>query len=95
MILRLLYLLIIAILLIGCEDDPASSAVDCVALQTTMTNDTTAYQESLTAGTVTRAECDTMVASVQAWFDGGCDVSGYYTQATIDELSTACASLPE
>ena len=94
MILRLLYLLIIAILLIGCEDDPASSAVDCVALQTTMTTDTAAYQTSLNAGTVTKVECDTMVASVQAWFDGGCDVSDFYNQDTIDALSAACANLP-
>ena len=94
MILRLSYLLIIAILLIGCEDDPASSAVDCVALQTTMTNDTTTYSESATAGTATRTECDTMVASVQAWFDGGCDVSDFYDQDTIDALSAACANLP-
>ena len=83
---------IIALFLIGCEDDAPTSAIDCTALGQSMSDASETYTDAALAGTATKADCDASVAAMQAYVDGGCDSAGYYPQTTIDEMATACGT---
>ena len=86
---------LVAIFLIGCEDDAPTSAIDCTALAQSISDTSTTYTDAATAGTATKADCDAWVAATQAYVDGGCDTGGYYPQTTIDQMATGCAAFPE
>ena len=90
--LRVACLGIIALFLIGCEDDAPTSAIDCAALTQSMSDAGATYTDAAGAGTATKADCDAWVAAIQAYVDGGCDSGGYYPQTTIDEMATGCAT---
>ena len=81
-----------AILLIGCEDDAPTSAIDCTALAQSMSDISTTYTDAATAGTATKADCEANVTAMQAYVDGGCDSGGYYPQTTLDEMANGSAT---
>ena len=75
----------------ACEDDEdaASSCTDLLMAQVTSLETYTAE------GGNTKENCDAYAADFVAWYDGGCDESGTYTDEVVEPYrdGTYCESL--
>ena len=88
------YIVFFTLFLIGCEGGGGStSASDCTSLETDLAMKAATYFDASEAGTATGAQCDAMVAGMQAYADGGCDEQNIYTPEYISNSSAGCAEL--
>ena len=89
-------LVFFTMILIGCKGGGggSTSAPDCTTLLTDYTLAAETYTDAALAGNATGAQCYATIAALQAWVDGGCDISDSYPAETITGMTLLCAELP-
>tara|TARA_B100000941_G_C28350708_1_gene471660 strand:+ start:159 stop:548 length:390 start_codon:yes stop_codon:yes gene_type:complete len=85
------------LLFIGCEDDDAVAAVDCIGLANTYTTSTETFTAGFMDGTATIEECQASMDAMAALVESGCDGFSLQdlelTQAQLDSAKdgSSCA----